>query len=249
VATAEASPVVGPCTQCQKEIHESDRSYRCTCGALYHFGCASGLLRCANCHEPIAADVLRERKQVSLRCESCGELQTVLEGTDPRAATCANCGGRLRQLEVGKRYLIVASSPALAVTWMRDLVKGGKSALILTPASPERLRLEFGIKKAPIVQISSRVSGALDPRDLDPGLRAILPMAREGKGGVILFDGLDEVIAASSLGDVIRFLRKANDMAFVHGVTVIGRVAPGRLADPDLKRLNAEFDEFLAVST
>ena len=37
-------------------------------------------------------------------------------------------------------------------------------------------------------------------------------------------------------------------MAFVHGVTVIARVAPGRLADADLKRLNGEFDEFLDLS-
>jgi len=245
----EQSPVVGACTHCLKEVHESDRTYRCTCGALFHFSCASGLMRCPNCRKPIAAGVLSERKQVSLRCESCGELQTVLEGADPRALTCANCGGRLRHLDVGKRYLIVASNPAIAITWMRDLVKGGKPALIMTHAAPERLRLEFGVKKAPIVQISDRVTGAISPKELDPvGLRAILPFAREGKGGAILYDGLDEVIAEGSLGDVIRFLRKANDMAFVHGVTVIARVTPGRLAEPDLKRLNAEFDEFLDLS-
>jgi len=246
--TESSAPVVGECLQCRQPIHQDDRTYRCTCGALYHIACASGLVRCANCQQPIAAGVTQQRGQVSLRCESCGELQTALEGTDPRATTCANCGGRLRHLETGKRYLLVARNPALAVTWMRDLVKGGKSGLIMTTASPERLRLEFGIKKAPIVQISSRVPGAVHPRDLDPALRAILPMAREGKGGVILYDGLDEVIAEASLADVIRFLRKANDMAFVHGVTVIGRVGPGRLSDVDLKRLNAEFDEFLDVS-
>jgi len=246
--TESSAPVVGECVQCRQPIHQDDRTYRCTCEALYHIACASGLVRCANCQQPIAAGVTQQRGQVSLRCESCGELQPVLEGTDPRATTCANCGGRLRHLETGKRYLLVARNPALAVTWMRDLVKGGKSGLIMTTASPERLRLEFGIKKAPIVQISSRVPGAVHPKDLDPALRAILPMAREGKGGVILYDGLDEVIAEASLADVIRFLRKANDMAFVHGVTVIGRVGPGRLSDVDLKRLNAEFDEFLDVS-
>jgi len=246
---SEASPVVGQCTHCLKEIHESDRTYRCTCGALFHFACASGLMRCPNCRKPIAAGVLSERKRVSLRCESCGELQTVLEGTDPRALTCANCGGRMRHLDVGKRYLIVASNPAIAITWMRDLVKGGKPALIMTHAAPDRLRLEFGVKKAPIVQISDRAPGAITPNELDPaGLRAILPLAREGKGGAILYDGLDEMIAEGSLADVIRFLRKANDMAFVHGVTVIARVTPGRLAEPDLKRLNAEFDEFLDLS-
>src|SRR5256885_101028 len=247
--SSEASPVVGQCTHCLKEIHESDRTYRCTCGALFHFACASGLMRCPNCRKPIAAGVLSERKRVSLRCESCGELQTVLEGTDPRALTCANCGGRMRHLDVGKRYLIVASNPAIAITWMRDLVKGGKPALIMTHAAPDRLRLEFGVKKAPIVQISDRAPGAIAPNELDPaGLRAILPLAREGKGGAILYDGLDEMIAEGSLADVIRFLRKANDMAFVHGVTVIARVTPGRLAEPDLKRLNAEFDEFLDLS-
>jgi hypothetical protein len=156
----------------------------------------------------------------------------------------------LRRLEEGKRYLVVANRPAIAISWMRDLVKGGRPAIILTPESPERLRREFGIKKAPIVQVSRRASGAIDPKQLDPaGLRAMLPLAREGKGGVLLYDGLDEIVAEGSLDDVIRFLRKANDMAFVHGVTVIGRVAPGRLADADLKRLNGEFDEFLDLSS
>jgi hypothetical protein len=168
---------------------------------------------------------------------------------DPRAATCTKCGHRLRRLEEGKRYLIVANHPAITISWMRDLVKGGRPAIILTPESPERLRREFGIKKAPIVQVSGKASGAIDPKQLDPaGLRAMLPLAREGKGGVLLYDGLDEIIAEGSLDDVIRFLRKANDMAFVHGVTVIGRIAPGRLADPDVKRLNGEFDEFLDLS-
>src|SRR5438309_10289623 len=129
---------------------------------------------------------------------------------------------------------------------MRDLVTAGKPSLIRTQASQERMHLEFVENKAPIVQISDRASGAIAPKDLDPaGLRAILPFAREGKGGAILYDGLDEVIAEGSLADVIRFLRKANDMAFVHGVTVIARVTPGRLADADLKRPNGEFDEFL----
>jgi hypothetical protein len=197
----------------------------------------------------VAAGVLGQRKQVSLRCQSCAELQVVPEGTDPRAATCTNCGHRLRRLEEGKRYLVVANGPAIAISWMRDLVKGGRPAIILTPADPERLRREFKIKKAPIVQIAGRVAGAVDPKELDPGgLRAMLPLAREGKGGVVLYDGLDQIVAQGSLDDVIKFLRKANDMAFVHGVTVIGRVSPGRLADPDLKRLNGEFDEFLDLS-
>jgi len=119
----------------------------------------------------------------------------------------------------------------------------------MTVASPDRLRLEFDVKSMSIVQVSARAKGAIDPKNLDPaGLKAILPLTREGKGGAILYDALDQMISESSLGDMIRFLRKANDMAFVHGITVIARVSPGHLADQDLSRLNAEFDEYLDLS-
>lgn len=247
---AVGGAVVGTCAHCGRAIREGEPGYTCSCGAAYHANCASGLARCANCRKRIAAGIQTEWKAVSLRCDSCGELQTVAEGTDPRAATCPACGGRLRHLESGKRYLVVARHPAVAFAWIKDLMAGGKPALCLTPAAPDRLRLEFGVKDVTIVQVSARApSAGIDPRRLDPvGLRAILPLAREGRGGVILYDGIDQTIAESSLSDVIRFLRKANDMAFVHGITVIARVAPRRISQADLKRLNSEFDEFLDLS-
>ena len=248
-AVAEETAAISHCRHCLREIREGEQTYRCTCAAVYHLSCATSLMRCPNCRKPIAVEVMRDQAHVSMRCESCGEIQAAPEGTDPRAVTCANCGGRLRHLDQGKRYLIVASNPAIAFAWMRDLTKGGKPGLCMTPAAPERLRLEFGVKNVPIVQVSSHASGAVDPKKLDPaGLNAILSLAREGKAGVILYDGLDQIISEASIGDVIRFLRKANEMVLVHGVTVIGRVSPGLLADQELKRLNAEFDEYMDLS-
>ncbi len=247
---ASAPEVVSRCTHCLRPILEGDKVYKCTCGAQYHVTCASGLMKCATCRKPIALEVVRDRKSVSMRCESCGEVQTVPEGSDPRALTCSSCGGRLRHLDAGKRYLLVASNPAIAFNWMRDLAKGNKPSLCLTTSTPERLRLEFGLKGVQFLQISAQGGpGTVDPKRLDPhGLKSILPIAREGKGGVILYDGLDQMISQSSTADVTRFLRKANDMAFVHGVTVIGRVGPGVLADAEVQRLAAEFDEVLDLS-
>ncbi len=245
----EPAAAVAHCTHCLREVLEGDKTYNCTCGAVYHLSCAAGLMRCSNCRKPIAIEVVREKKVVSMRCESCGELQVIPEGADPRTVTCERCGGRLRHLDEGKRYLIVASNPAIAFAWMQDLTKEGKPSLCLSPAAPDRLRLEFGNKDVQFLQVSSQATNAIDPRKLDPaGLKAILPLARQGKGGVILYDGLDRIISEASMGDVIRFLRKANDMAFVHGVTVIGRVSPRVLADPDLRRLRAEFDEYMDLS-
>jgi archaellum biogenesis ATPase FlaH len=163
--------------------------------------------------------------------------------------TCAACGGPLRHLDPGRRYLIVTSNPGIAFAWMRDLSKNEKPSVCMTTASPDRIRLEYDVKNMSIVQVSARARGALDPKKLDPaGLKAILPLAREGKGGAILYDSLDQMVSESSLGDMIRFLRKANDMAFVHGATVIARVSPGQLADQELSRLNAEFDEYIDLS-
>lgn len=241
---------VAHCTHCLRPIREGEKTYPCSCGAVYHVSCASGLIRCANCRKPIAGlETLSEKRSVSMRCSSCGELQNIPEGTDARTLTCASCGGSLRRLDAGKRYLLVASNPAIAFHWLSDLAKGGKAALIMTTAAPERLRLEFSLPDVTFAQIASQGSDAIDPKKLDPaGLRAILPLARAGKGGIILYDGLDQMVTAASLGDVIRFLRKANDMAFVHQITVIGRVAPGLLAETEIQRLAAEFDETLDLS-
>jgi len=119
----------------------------------------------------------------------------------------------------------------------------------MTGATPERLRLEFGVQGVSIVQVSAQAAGGVDRRKLDPaGLKVILPLVRQRKGGAILYDGLDQIVSQASLAEVIRFLRKANDMAFVHGMTVIARISPGVLADADLRRLNAEFDEFIDLS-
>ena len=245
-------PIVGRCMHCLEPIREDERTYDCSCGAIYHLNCAAGLMRCSACRKPIAA-LERvgqpEPRAVTMRCAACGEVQTVPEGADPRALSCASCGGNLRSLDAGKRYLLVSSNPALAFRWLSDLTKGGKASLVLTAAAPDRLRLEYGLKGVQFVQVSTQGAGAVDPRKLDPlGLKALLPLTRAGKGGVLLYDGLDQMIAASSMSDVLRFLSKANDMAFVHQITVIARVASGLLADSEIHRLAGEFDEVLDLS-
>ena len=257
-AATEAAPeaeegeetAVARCTHCLRPIRGNERTYACSCGAVYHLGCAGGLMRCSNCKKPIAGiEVIGRKRSVSMRCGSCGEVQTVPEGADPRTLTCASCGGSLQSLETGKRYLLVASNPAIAFHWLADLAKGGRPALVFTPSAPERLRLEFGRTDAQFLQVAGTGGGAVDAKRLDPaGLKAILPLAREGKGGVLLYDGREEMVGASSMGDVVRFLRKANDMAFVRQITVIGRVGPGTLGETEIQRLAEEFDEVLDLS-
>jgi len=240
---------LGRCTHCLREIPATDRAYRCDCGAVYHLSCATGLMKCSNCRKPIALEVVRKKVSVSMRCASCGEIQTVPEGVDPRTATCSACGGHLRRLDAGKAYLVVASNPAIAFGWLKDLTKGGKPSLVLTPATPERLRLEFGLRGTDIVQVSSTAAQAVDPKRLDSaGLRAILPLSRSEQGGVLLYDGVEQMVNESSMADFVRFLRKANDMMFVHGITVIARVTPGSLDDSEVQRLASEFDEQMDLS-
>ena len=246
----EETAAVAHCTHCLRPIRGNERTYACSCGAVYHLSCAGGLMRCSNCRKPIAGiEVVGKKRSVSMRCGSCGEVQTVPEGADPRTLTCASCGGSLQSLDAGKRYLLVASNPAIAFHWLTDLTRGGRPALVFTPAAPERLRLEFGLTGARFLQIGGTGEGAVDAKRLDPaGLKAILPLAREGKGGVLLYDGLEQIVTGSSMGDVVRFLRKANDMAFVHQITVIGRVGPGTLGETEIQRLAEEFDEVLDLS-
>src|SRR2546428_13945114 len=118
---------------------------------------------------------------------SCRELQTVTGGTEQSVAPYPNFNEFLRQLDEGKRYLGVASNPAIGFAWLRDLTKLGRPAICMTSAAAERMRLEFGVKDVPVVQVSGHGADAIDPKELDPvGLRPILQVTRERKGGVIL---------------------------------------------------------------
>lgn len=247
-AAGTAAPTAGTpvahCAHCLREVLDSDRTYRCTCGSVYHLACASSLMKCSNCRKPVAVEVVGKRRDVSMRCASCGEVQTIPEDVDARTVVCEACGGRLRSLEEGKGYLLIASNPGIAFSWLRDLTKGGKQGLCLTTSAPDRLRLEYGMRGVEFIHVSAHAPQALDPKELDPtGLRPILSLSRTERSGVILYDGLEQMVNESSLGDVVRFIRKANDMAFVHGITVLARVTPGSLAESEIARLSAEFDE------
>src|SRR5439155_1082370 len=182
------------CPHCQREILAADPTYRCTCGTMYHLSCAASLTQCPNCRTPITVDADRTTTDVSMRCESCGELQTVPQGTDPRVAPCSNCSEFLRHLDEGKRYLVVAGNPSIGFAWLRDLTKLGRPAICMTSAAAERMRLEFGVKDVPVVQVSSHGADAIDPKELDPvGLRSILQVTRERKSEVVQDSCDDEV--------------------------------------------------------
>ncbi len=238
------TPAEVPCAHCLREIPGSDRTYRCGCGAEYHLTCAAELEKCPNCRKPVSVEVVRKIRFLSIRCATCGQVERVSDETDLRAVICGKCGGHLRALEPGKGYLVVASNPAVTFGWLRDLTKGGKPALCLTTAAPERLRLEYGLRGVDFVHVSSTARRAIRPKRLDPdALKSILALLRAEQGGVLLFDGLEHIVNESSVGDIVRFLRKVNDMAFVHAVTVLARVSPGALHDSEIERLAAELDE------
>jgi len=245
-ATAKSA---ASCAHCLREIPENERTYRCTCGLTYHLACAAGLKACSNCHTPIIVEVVPKVRSASTRCESCGEVQSFPEGVDPRIVRCESCGGSLRRLEEGRRYLLIVSDPGIAFMWVQNLAKGDRPGVVLTSAPPEKLRLEYGLKGVDVVQVQAGTAKGIDPRRLDPdGLRAILALSRSEKGGVLLYDGLDQMIGKATLGEVLKFLSKANDMAFVHKITVVARVTPRSLPEAEVRRLAAEFDESIDLA-
>ena len=251
-APAPSTPVAAHCTRCLREIGKDERTFACTCGAIYHLTCASDLGRCTNCRKPLAIEVVSKTRAVAERCGTCGHSQDIPEGSDLRFLACTSCGRLLRAFPEGKGILLVASNPAAGFSVVSDFTKAGKPALVLTSAAPERLRLEYGLHGVDVVQVSSLPQKGIDPKRLDPdGLKAILPLTRSDKGGVLLIDGLEQMVNESSVAEVIRFLRKASDMAFVHKVSVVARAAPAALGTAELDRLRTEFDESidLAVAT
>jgi len=234
------------CAHCRRGVPALERGYICDCGLLYHLHCAQGRTHCEGCQRPITVEIVRKQRLLTARCVTCGEEQTFPLGEDPRTLPCRSCGAPLRHLEAGRWYLVLASNPAILFDWLRDPTQEGKPAVCLTTAAPERLRLEFGLGGMEVFRVSASAPRAIDPRRLDPlGLKALQPLLRSEKGGALLCDALDEMIAEASMGDILRFLRRAREALAAQRVTVIVRVNPGGLAPAEIERLAGEFDETL----
>ncbi len=253
---AEGIPVLAPqrvfaCAYCLNEIEDPRDAHKCRCGQVYHGTCASEIRRCPNCQRSL--DIARpvERRMITAKCPACGEIQVVPEGADLMETRCEACGALLREIERGYNYLVIAPENDLALEWFHSIVKKNVPGLAMSTTFQDKLRKEFGLEGVDLYWLSDTDMGpkTVDPKRLDfEMMRTISNFIKRTKGGAVLLDGLEYLVVENSFDRVLKFIKKVNDLASVHEVTLIVPVTTGSLGPDEMTLLRKEFDRVIETS-
>ncbi len=239
------------CARCGKEIQDLKAALKCRCGQVYHETCAAEIGRCPNCQRELDIARPAEKRMVTAKCPSCGEIQIVAETADLMQTRCEACGALLREIERGYNYLVLAPENDLALEWFHSIVKKDVPGLAMSTTFQEKLRKEFGFEGVDLYWLTDTDTGpkSIDPKRIDfEMMRALSNFIKRTKGGAVLLDGLEYLVVENSFERVLKFIKKVNDLASVHEVTLIIPVTAGSLGSDELTLLRKEFDRVIETS-
>ena len=183
---------------------------------------------------------------LTAQCPTCGEINVVEEGLDLAREKCTACGVILKDIPRAYNYLLIADEPHVAYEWFNSVVRKGISGLCMSTTFPEKVRREYGLPDVELYWMSDTNPGprTLDPKRLDfEIMRALSNFVKNNKGGAIVLDGLEYLIVENSFDRVLKFIKKVNDLASVHDVTMFVPVTPTGLGPEEATLLRKEFDK------
>ncbi len=239
------------CAHCRNEIVDLKAALKCRCGQVYHESCALEIGRCPNCQREFDVSRPAEKRMVTAKCPSCGEIQIVAETADLMQTRCEACGALLQEIQRGYNYLVLAPENDLALEWFHSIVKKDVPGLAMSTTFQEKLRKEFGFEGVDLYWLTDTDTGpkSIDPKRIDfEMMRALSNFIKRTKGGAVLLDGLEYLVVENSFDRVLKFIKKVNDLASVHEVTLIIPVTAGSLGSDELTLLRKEFDRVIETS-
>jgi len=239
------------CAHCGKEIGDPAAALKCLCGQVYHGSCAADIKLCPNCQRSLVIPSPTDRRMVTTKCASCGEIQVVSETADLMQTRCEACGALMKEIERGYNYLVVAPENDLALEWFHSIAKRHVPGLAMSTTFPDKLRKQYGFEGVDLYWLTNTETSpkVIDPKRIDfEMMRTLSNFIKRTKGGAVLIDGLEYLVVENSFEAVLKFVKKVNDLASVHEVTLIIPVTAGSLGLDELTLLRKEFDRVIETT-
>ncbi len=238
-----------PCSVCLEDLHDiASEGIKCRCGQVFHKDCAAKAERCPNCNRLLEAVKPKEKRMLTVKCPSCGDIVLVEGDADLLKTNCESCGSILQEVAQGYNYLIVDDNPSVAYEEYKTILKKDVPGLCVSTTFPEKLRKEFEIEVGGLFWLSDTVTDpsvkTIDPKRLDFELmRAVSNFFKESPKGVVMIDGIEYLVVENGFDRVLRFVKKINDLASVNDATIFVPLTPSSLGRDEFAMLRKEFDK------
>lgn len=145
-------------------------------------------------------------------------------------------------LEKGHSYLVNEEKPVKSNEIFMDLVTHEVQGLYITRRNPEEIREKYGLKKTPILWLSSLKGKEknIDPTDLLELSHTIKEFVKRTDDGVVILDGLEYLITQNNYKDVLQFIQSLNDSIVVSNSRLLVPLDPSTLDSQQLHLLRRE---------
>jgi len=229
------------CRVCFRPIEAGLELFQSTCGATMHVDCAE---KAQNC--PVCGEMLFPQRTRSIQCKSCGETFLYTGSEDAYSIQCTKCGMFQEEVSPGKNYLVVAEDPGNAFRMIRAVSLGGRPAMVLTSQFPGKLRSDYDLGEMEIKWFSDSETDIdnLKADDLEGDvMETVSTFLMTTKQAGVMLEGIGALVDANGFDKVLSFIKKLNDLAAIHGSTVILAVDKKRFTEAQYKAVSEEFDE------
>jgi hypothetical protein len=145
-------------------------------------------------------------------------------------------------LERGHSYLVNEEKPVKSNEIFLDLVTHGVQGLYITRRNPTEVREKYGLKKTPILWLSSLKGQEknIDPTDLIELSHTIREFIKRTDDGVVILDGLEYLVTQNNYKDVLQFIQSLNDSIAVSNSRLLVPLDPSTLDSQQLHLLKRE---------
>ena len=229
------------CKVCYTPIEAGLDLFRCTCGLTMHVGCAEKSKTCPSCGEVLFAQHSR-----SIQCRACGESFMYSGSEDAYSIQCTKCGAFQEDIKPGKNYLVVDEDPRNAFMMIRAMAKMDRPTMCLTSQFPGKIRADYDLGDVQIKWFSDSTTDIdnINPMDLEGApMEVVSTFLMTTKSAGVLLDGVDVLIEANGFDKLFAFIKRLNDLASIHGSTIILYLNKKSLPDDKFQKISGQYDE------
>jgi CheY-like chemotaxis protein len=148
-------------------------------------------------------------------------------------------------LESGYQYLIKEEKPFLGFDIFVDQVTHGYRGLCITRQHPRKVRVNYGLKKTPIIWLSqSSTENTIDPSNISKIVHTVRNFVREHNESVVILDGLEYLKIQNGFTLVMKYLNMINDIIMEEGAKFIVSINPRAFSENEIAFLEREMKVF-----
>jgi len=184
------------------------------------------------------SDLVRYSKQIGV---DTSRLQTLLEIIP--VSEKATTDKEKYFLKKRQCYLVKEKTSKISYEIFVDMATHGAQGLVITRKLPEEIREKWGLKKTPIIWLTSNLTSdgnCINPSGIAKLSSSIMSFIVKADDGVVLIDGIEYLVSQNNFKSILNLIQLLNDKIMLSSSRIIISLDPMTLSERELHYIESE---------